>query len=1054
MIKPCGQAKLNLRACVCHVVWLLVATAVAGEPWKAPGYQEAFNMGPDQVAKDYAVQEIASTGRSNVFWPGEDVSLTFQFVNKTAAPLKGDGKAELVSYGFSTDPADVFQNRMHKIADLGATPFALDLLPNGFQNVVIKPNVPAKLGAYLLLIDVAGHGRQFGAAFLRTPVATPGKVHHPSYALDINGWNCVPEVFALWQRLGIKATRLEYGARRTTGDDFAEQMADLGRIMAGLADYDITVMLTLSNTGYPQPLNTSPRYWLNEQDETVSNPQKGDMAGLPEFDEDFQRWCALVAGTFGWPRGPLNGMELWNEPWEGISISGWGADVLRFRELYTAMAQGVEQARKKRGVQVLIGGACSSMNTDDKLFCDGTDTFLKWLDFTSIHYQPLAAMPALVPEWMTRKSPLGPTRVWDTESWIANSEDRVAAVIASMRSLGQERTAGVFHDMVYGVQRYDMRLPNGTAKIRVVQAWAPGGAIAAVQNFIGERRFKEILFKNGLPWVYVFDGLPKTVNNKAVANPDDGTVVVVGDLSGVYDRDRLLFRSVLGTKNVPKVAEAKARLAALPADAPRAERQKLQKALRLAAVLDDAALALSDGGGCFLLSDYYGNAVPAQGGKIVVPLNGLGYMLRTDGSAGSFAQLIDALKAARIDGLTPLDVRAHDLLARVEQQPALRLTLTNILNRPVSGELTVTLGELQLEAPPKPLAFEAHETKEVALKVTGGKSVASNTYPLKLIFDAGADGRTALEENLHVNVIPRKTIAVDGDLKDWEGVLPQPITGGGATSANLTEKAWLPFMQFDEKTSGGVATGFMAYDDNGFYFAAKIADDSPYDGNVRFAKRDDDQYFYPEKSFQLERDKQGAVKNKRELKWPEGVRRYSYRKDPDIPSGEGTDNVQLAFGVFAPGQNGMYAFPPGTMPRYMAWKCTDYEFALNQVAQKYGGGTEIWRLTAPGLPRKHFYPRQPKAAVDGGPVENGKLAMKRDGNTRIVEAMLPWSEIPEVKKRLDAGQAVRFTFRANNNKGAALELCAERSVSQVNINALHNYWSDKWAAELEFLFEK
>ena len=42
---------------------------------------------------------------------------------------------------------------------------------------------------------------------------------------------------------------------------------------------------------------------------------------------------------------------------------------------------------------MLIGGACSPANTRDKLFCDGKKTFLPWLDFVSIHYQPLAADP-------------------------------------------------------------------------------------------------------------------------------------------------------------------------------------------------------------------------------------------------------------------------------------------------------------------------------------------------------------------------------------------------------------------------------------------------------------------------------------------------------------------------------------------------------------------------------------------------------------------------------------------------------------------------------------
>ena len=70
--------------------------------------------------------------------------------------------------------------------------------------------------------------------------------------------------------------------------------------------------------------------------------------------------------------------------------------------------------------------------TDDQM----VDKFLKWLDFTSIHYQPMAAWPAVIPEWVNRKHPNGPVRVWDTESWVANTEDRVAGVIASMRARG------------------------------------------------------------------------------------------------------------------------------------------------------------------------------------------------------------------------------------------------------------------------------------------------------------------------------------------------------------------------------------------------------------------------------------------------------------------------------------------------------------------------------------------------------------------------------------------------------------------------------------------
>jgi len=46
----------------------------------------------------------------------------------------------------------------------------------------------------------------------------------------------------------------------------------------------------------------------------------------------------------------INAVELCNEPWEGFSISGWGADLPRYRELYERRAVGVEEARSEAGV--------------------------------------------------------------------------------------------------------------------------------------------------------------------------------------------------------------------------------------------------------------------------------------------------------------------------------------------------------------------------------------------------------------------------------------------------------------------------------------------------------------------------------------------------------------------------------------------------------------------------------------------------------------------------------------------------------------------------------
>ena len=223
---------------------------------------------------------------------------------------------------------------------------------------------------------------------------------------------------------------------------------------------------------------------------------------------------------------------------------------------------------------------------------------------------------------------------------------------------------------------------------------------------------------------------------------------------------------------------------------------------------------------------------------------------------------------------------------------------------------------------------------------------------------------------------------------------------------------------------------------------------------MRFETRNDDAYFYPDTAYKVTLDKNGKEAKRQALAWPAGVRHYSYRGGTQIPSANGTDNVQIAFNVIPPDKKGFDLNPPGTMPRFMIYPSTDYEYVFNQVARKYGGGTEIFRLRAPGVPLKHFFPRQPKAPVDGGPVKSGQLVMKRIGNTRLVEAAIPWSELPLVRARLDAGATIKFSYRVNDNGGPSYELAAGRSVSQVSTYAFHDLWSNSWTPELEFAFER
>ena len=106
----------------------------------------------------------------------------------------------------------------------------------------------------------------------------------------------------------------------------------------------------------------------------------------------------------------------------------------------------------------------------------------------------------------------------------------------------------------------------------------------------------------------------------------------------------------------------------------------------------------------------------------------------------------------------------------------------------------------------------------------------------------------------------------------------------------------------------------------------------------------------------------------------------------------------------------------------------------------------------PDAPRKHFYPRQPKAAWEGA-VKDGRLAIRSENGVRIVEAAIPWTEMPEVKALMDAGKPVKFSFRANRAGGAPVEFARGRSASYRGGMSFHPDWKPCYANEIEFAFE-
>lgn len=110
--------------------------------------------------------------------------------------------------------------------------------------------------------------------------------------------------------------------------------------------------------------------------------------------------------------------------------------------------------------------------------------------------------------------------------------------------------------------------------------------------------------------------------------------------------------------------------------------------------LDSATLTLKNTLGKFRLYDFYGNTVVNNDNKIVIPLNRNGYFLRTDGSSGSLELLKQELKIADIKGIESLETIVYDFIPPLTNGAPLRIKLTNVLNRPISGKLKLDMKEL------------------------------------------------------------------------------------------------------------------------------------------------------------------------------------------------------------------------------------------------------------------------------------------------------------------------------------------------------------------------
>ena len=479
---------------------------------------------------------------------------------------------------------------------------------------------------------------------------------------------------------------------------------------------------------------------------------------------------------------------------------------------------------------------------------------------------------------------------------------------------------------------------------------------------------------------------------------------------------------------------------------------------------------------------------------MTVPVDYLAHYIRAP--RGGVELITERLRAAQFAGVRPVNIIARDFTMPVDApDAATRVTLHNLMNRPVEGTLTVTPpAGMSLKNASQTVSLAPGQATDVEFPIAAATSSPANAYPFVYEFRSDA-GVATWKETLHVLAARKGTKTIDGDLRDWQQDCGAMVSAA-AQKADPTSQVWRPFMKWkDAEPDGSFAELKMAWDEHYLYLAAQVNDPSDYPGHQRLETWDDTQYFRsakddaiceslrPFEKFVLANmnDKATAEQLKKDPQWDryqqflekhpdaaDAVRTraanvyfrakkrnpqatfadasYVYKKTPrdDFPwSG---DTLQFGFDVIEGYAHHQLKTDEDRVPAgFHAMPDTDYEYT---IYARNDGGSELWRLLAPGVPRGHHYPRQPRAKFDQGPVPESKHVVRRQRGVTTYELAIPWSELTEWRPQ--AGQKFGFTFRVNNNQGPALLFAAGKSATKTNGLSLHPYWEGKPSCSVQW----
>lgn len=645
---------------------------------------------------------------------------------------------------------------------------------------------------------------------------------------------------------------------------------------------------------------------------------------------------------------------------------------------YRALQKLIAESAHKVSPDIKMLAASSIMNTEDKLYPDGNTEFDKYVDIFTDHYVvPPMCYGPLVAAAHGKQS-------METETWFVNSEYLLPQGVAQFMACGQRHLAPwhprVLWDNVPGTKdEYLIPAPVVAAS-------------AAFNYFVTGKTFEKLVFRDHLPWVYQF----------GKDDDKDALLIVFGQLlpiSGDDPKDRLWSQ----VDNAP-----------------------------------GGTITIDNADGLLQFFDLAGNPSHVGEAKVVLPMSIFPtYVKCKDGPVAAAGRI----KAAKIDGKRPVEILPHDFTQPIAKKPPVVVELHNCLNREITGKLSAKPEEgIKLESSEQAVKLAAGERKTLQFAVASATASPANAYPVAFHFASDA-GEAGYAETMNCLVIPKRTINVDGNLDDWKdmpGVTVRAVKQK-VESTELMRRPWLDMK--DHEPEGNYAEFKLAWDEHYLYVCARVNDPKQQTvGLAPMAGRDENAYFHSAAS-----DTQSPYKEFLEKHPGHSFAEvpYVYCDSPEKPKNPALpyipfrrDRIQIALDV-APGWHDLQSDTDRVPEGFHAVPDTDYEYALYPTTQ----GSELWRMLAPGLPRIHDWPHQPRGQRTTGVVPSAKHVVRREGNAYIYELAIPAEELADMK--LAAGTSVGLMLRAAEENGLNIDFGPQKAVTKTNGLTMHPYWERK-----------